>query len=88
MWPPVPPARIVTGRTAALATAIILLWPRVSRKVPGPFVALIATTALARLVWRALIDDDGYHRPERTSSAPRSHAPDPFDPTRFPTRLA
>lgn len=32
----------------ALATiAIIRLWPRVSRKVPGPFVALIATTAMA-----------------------------------------
>jgi sulfate permease, SulP family len=33
---------------AALALAIILFWPRVSRKIPGPFVALIATTALAR----------------------------------------
>jgi SulP family sulfate permease len=34
---------------AALALAIILLWPRVSRRVPGPFVALIATTALVAL---------------------------------------
>lgn len=32
---------------AALALAIILVWPRVSTKVPSPFVALIATTALA-----------------------------------------
>lgn len=50
--------------------------------------ALAVTAALVRLVWRTLIDDDGYHRPERTSAAPRSHVPDPFDPTRFPTRLA
>ena len=35
---------------AALAIAIILLWPRVSRKIPGPFVALIATTALAQVL--------------------------------------
>ncbi|HYJ79893.1 MAG TPA: SulP family inorganic anion transporter, partial [Longimicrobiaceae bacterium] len=33
-----------------LAITIMLLWPRVSRKVPGPFVALLATTVLARLL--------------------------------------
>ena len=33
---------------AALAFAIILLWPRVSRRIPGPFVALLVTTLLAR----------------------------------------
>ena len=32
---------------AALALTIILLWPRVSRRVPGPFVALIVTTLVA-----------------------------------------
>jgi SulP family sulfate permease len=32
---------------AALALAIIALWPRVSQRIPGPFVALIATTVLA-----------------------------------------
>ena len=32
---------------AALATAIIVAWPRVSRRIPGPLVALLATTALA-----------------------------------------
>jgi SulP family sulfate permease len=31
---------------ATLAVAIILVWPRVNRRIPGPFVALIATTAL------------------------------------------
>jgi SulP family sulfate permease len=35
---------------AALALAIIVLWPRVSAKVPAPFVALVATTVLARLL--------------------------------------
>ena len=35
---------------AALALAIVLLWPRVSAKVPAPFVALVATTGVARLL--------------------------------------
>lgn len=35
---------------AILALAIIVLWPRVSRTVPGPFVALIATTLLVQLL--------------------------------------
>ncbi len=34
---------------AALSLAIIGLWPRINRRIPGPFVALIATTALAQL---------------------------------------
>ncbi len=34
---------------AALALAIIVLWPRVNRRIPGPFVALLVTTALVRL---------------------------------------
>ena len=34
----------------AVATlAIILVWPRIATKIPGPFVALIVTTLLARL---------------------------------------
>lgn len=48
--------------------------------------ALAATATLLRVVWWAFIDDDGYHRPERTRTAPRSHLPDPFEPARFPTR--
>jgi SulP family sulfate permease len=35
---------------AALAMGIIVIWPRVNRRLPGPFVALIATTALAQLL--------------------------------------
>jgi SulP family sulfate permease len=34
---------------ATLVVAILVLWPRVSLKVPAPFVALIATTALVQL---------------------------------------
>ncbi len=35
---------------AALSLAIIVFWPRVSHRIPGPFVALIATTVLAQLL--------------------------------------
>jgi SulP family sulfate permease len=34
----------------AAALAILILWPRVSRRIPSPFVALIVTTALAQLL--------------------------------------
>jgi SulP family sulfate permease len=34
---------------AVLALAVIALWPRVSRRVPGPFVALVVATAVAQL---------------------------------------
>src|SRR5881394_1847290 len=35
----------------AVATlAIIIVWPRVSTRIPGPFVALVVTTALAQLL--------------------------------------
>ncbi|HEX6070255.1 MAG TPA: SulP family inorganic anion transporter, partial [Longimicrobiaceae bacterium] len=34
---------------AALALGIIVLWPRLGTRVPGPFVALLATSALAAL---------------------------------------
>src|SRR5688500_1257176 len=38
---------------AALALAIIAFWPRLSRRVPGPFVAVIATSLL---VWLTGLD--------------------------------
>jgi SulP family sulfate permease len=41
-----PPAIAVS----ALALAIILVWPRINRRIPGPFVALIVTTAVAHLM--------------------------------------
>jgi SulP family sulfate permease len=35
---------------AGIALAIVLLWPRVSRRIPGPFVALLATAVLVGLL--------------------------------------
>jgi len=32
------------------SVAIIMLWPRISRRVPGPFIALLVTTAVAQLL--------------------------------------
>ncbi|TCD47343.1 sulfate permease [Chlorobium sp. N1] len=37
-----------TALTGALALAIIALWPKVSRKIPGSIVAIIATTVLVQ----------------------------------------
>jgi SulP family sulfate permease len=34
---------------AALTLAIILLWPRINRRIPGPFVALIVATLVVQL---------------------------------------
>src|SRR5690606_29578305 len=34
---------------SAIALLILVLWPRLSRRIPGPFVALIVTTALVHL---------------------------------------
>ncbi len=35
---------------ATLALLIVLFWPRISHRIPGPFVALVATTLLAYLL--------------------------------------
>jgi SulP family sulfate permease len=35
---------------SGIALAIIVVWPRVNRRVPGPFVALLVSTALAQLL--------------------------------------
>lgn len=49
-------ARNATGFTpealavALLALAIIVLWPRVNRRIPGPFIALIVTTLLVKIL--------------------------------------
>ena len=39
-------ADLVTVGVAALALCILVGWPRVSRRIPAPFVALMATTAV------------------------------------------
>jgi sulfate permease, SulP family len=49
-------ARDTTGFTpealavALLALAIIVLWPRVNRRIPGPFIALIVTTLVVKIL--------------------------------------
>ena len=35
---------------AGLALFIIVIWPRINQRIPGPFVALVLTTILARVV--------------------------------------
>jgi len=37
-----------TVLVATAALAIMLVWPRINRRIPGPFVALVATTLLVR----------------------------------------
>jgi sulfate permease, SulP family len=34
---------------SALAVAVIVVWPRINRRIPGPFVALLVTTAVVQL---------------------------------------
>ena len=41
------PSAVVVSLTAL---AIILIWPRVNRRIPGPFVALIVTTLLVKMM--------------------------------------
>jgi sulfate permease, SulP family len=41
---------VPTVVVAASALAIMLVWPRISRRLPGPFVALIVTTVVVRLL--------------------------------------
>ena len=35
---------------AALSLAIMLFWPKISRRIPGPFVALVVTTLVVKLL--------------------------------------
>ena len=59
---------------ATLAVLIIIVWPRVNRRIPGPFVALVVTTAIVSLAHldvetvgsrrRAAGDDSGAGFPE------------------------
>jgi SulP family sulfate permease len=43
-------ASLTVVAVSAATLAIIMLWPRVTRRLPGPFVALVAVTAAARLM--------------------------------------
>lgn len=59
---------------AVLALAILVVWPRVSERVPGPFVALVVTTAVAR-IFELPIDTIGSRFGEISASVPHPVMP-------------
>jgi len=59
---------------ALLALAIILLWPRISTRIPGPFVALIVTTAVVSLL-HIPVETIGSRFGEISASVPRPTLP-------------
>ena len=59
---------------ATLAFAIIVLWPRLTHRIPAPFVALIVTTALVRLL-HVPVETVGSRFGEIASSIPRPQLP-------------
>jgi sulfate permease, SulP family len=60
---------------AAISLAIILAWPRVSRRIPGPLVALVVATALAKLL-ELPVETIGSRFGAISVSLPRPHIPD------------
>jgi SulP family sulfate permease len=60
---------------AALSLAIILAWPRVSRRIPGPLVALVVATALAKFL-ELPVETIGSRFGAISVSLPRPHIPD------------
>lgn len=59
---------------SALGLVILLFWPRISRSVPAPFVALVACTLLARLGGLE-VETIGSRFGEISSALPRPHLP-------------
>ena len=59
---------------ALVALAIIMLWPRVSRRIPGPFVALIVTT-LAVYALHLPVETIGSRFGDIAASVPHPHVP-------------
>lgn len=59
---------------AVVTLAIILVWPRVSRRIPGPFVALLVTTAAAHL-FHLNVETIGTRFGELSTSIPAPHLP-------------
>ena len=60
---------------AALSFVIMGFWPRISRKVPAPLVALVAATVIAR-VFDLHVETIGSRFGEISVSLPRPHVPD------------
>ncbi len=66
--------------------AILLLWPRVNRTIPGPFVALVAVTAAVQL-FQLPVETVGSRFGEIHAALPRPHLP--FSAESFrPERIA
>ncbi len=59
---------------AVLALAILVVWPRVSERVPGPFVALVVTTVVTR-IFELPIDTIGSRFGEISASVPHPVMP-------------
>ncbi len=59
---------------AVVALAIIMIWPRVSRRIPGPFVALIVTT-LAVYALHLPVETIGSRFGDIAASVPHPHVP-------------
>jgi SulP family sulfate permease len=59
---------------ALLALAIIILWPRVTLRIPAPFVALIVTTAIVR-IFHVPVETVGSRFGEIAASIPRPQLP-------------
>jgi sulfate permease, SulP family len=60
---------------AALALAIIVFWPRVSHRIPSPFVALVVTTAAVQL-FAIPVETIGSRFGEISASVPTPRFPD------------
>src|SRR5205814_8297357 len=59
---------------ALLALAVIVLWPRVSHRVPSPFVALIVTTVVVRF-FHIPVETIGSRFGDIATHIPRPHLP-------------
>lgn len=64
--PTLTPAALGVG---ALAFVIMLVWPRISTRIPGPFVALIATTLVVKW-WALPVETIGSRFGELSASLP------------------
>jgi SulP family sulfate permease len=59
---------------AALSLAILLVWPRISRRVPGPLVAIVGATVLVQVAGLD-VETIGSRYGEITAALPRPHIP-------------
>ncbi|MDR1988944.1 MAG: STAS domain-containing protein [Acidobacteriaceae bacterium] len=59
---------------AAVSLAIIILWPKLNQRIPGPFVALIVSTVGVHL-FGVPVETIGSHFGALSSAFPRPHAP-------------